>query len=181
MDLTHPGRIGVSPQGWARLAAWACLLGLIPSILWRLAMLAGVDTGFAEAEDFRSDRTLTMYVLGLDATELAGGLLCLGLVQRWGEIVPRWVPGLRGRTIHRLVPVVLGGLGAAALYLLFTQMLWVFGRSWLGYTDAWTPTDGMSTAQTTVLALCYAPFVLWPGALTIALVGYWRRRKPVGS
>ena len=34
----------------------------------------------------------------------------------------------------------------------------------------------MSPGQTWVLALAYAPMLLWPAALTVALVGYRRGR-----
>lgn len=141
-------------------------------------MLAGVDTGFADAEKFRASTGATLYVLALDAAQIVGGVLCLGLVQRWGERFPRWVPGLGRRQVHRLVPVVAGGVGAATLITLASTLLVQFSGSWFGQTDAWTPSDGMGTWQTVVLAVAYAPLLVWPFALIVALVGYWRRRRP---
>lgn len=144
-------------------------------------MLAGVDTGFAEAADFRGDRGLTAYVLALDAAQLLGAVLCVGLAQPWGERWPRWVPGLGGKVIHRLGPTAAGGAAAALLTVLLGGLLISFGGAWTGATDAWTPDRGMSAGQRTVLGLCYAPLFCWPVALGVALVGYWRRREPRGE
>lgn len=176
--MTSVGAVGVPPQGWARGAAIACVLCVLPSIIWRLAMLAGVDTGFADAEWYRAENSRVAYVLGLDALQLTGALLCLGLARPWGERVPGFVPGLGGWTIHRLVPMVLGGAGALLLYLIVGRLLIAFGSVWLGLREGFTPADGMTPLEGTVLALAYVPLLGWPVALTVALVGYWRRRRP---
>lgn len=169
------------PQPWAKAAGWGCLAAVAPSLLWRVAMLAGVDTGFAESELFRSSGFGTAYVLGLDVAEFLGGVLCVGLVRPWGEVWPRWIPRLGGHTVHRLLPTTLGALGDIALYAILTPLIVSFAGRWLGLTDAWVPTTGMSPAQTTVLLLAYIPLFCWPALLTVALVGYWRRRSPEGA
>lgn len=179
IDLTAAGRVGVAPQAWARRAALACVLCVLPSILWRVTMLAGVDTGFAEAGWYRAEGYRVAYVLGLDALQLAGALLCLGLALPWGERVPSFVPGLGGRTIHRLVPMTLGGMGAVVLYLVMGQLVGAFGSVWLGLREGWTPAAGMDPLEATVLGVAYAPLFCWPLVLTVALVGYWRRRSPL--
>lgn len=173
------GRVGVPPQGWARAAALGCLLCVLPSILWRLAMLAGVDTGFADADWYRAEGSRIAYVLGLDALQLAGALLCLGLAQPWGERVPPFVPGLGGRTLHRLLPMALGGAGAVLLYVVMGMLVTSYGSVWLGMREGWTPAAGMEPLEATVLGLAYAPLFAWPVVLTVALVGYWRRRSPL--
>ena len=90
--------------------------------------------------------------------------------------MPGWVPGLGGRTIPRRLPMVLGGIGNALLYLIVYYVATRFALAALSRPPGWTPAQGMSTGQTWVLALCYAPMLLWPVALTVALIGYWRRR-----
>ncbi|WP_052462138.1 hypothetical protein [Nigerium massiliense] len=172
-----PGAVGAPVQPWARAAAWACLLLPMPSVIWRVAMLLGADVGFADADAFRGDPGLTAYVLGLDVTEVAVGVLCLGLIMRWGEVVPRWVPGLGGRVIHRLVPTVIGGVGNVTLYAIMAGLAAAFVPVWLGQRAGWTPDRGMDSGQRAVLLVCYVPFFLWPVAITPALVGYWRRRS----
>ena len=76
----------------------------------------------------------------------------------------------------RLLPLVLGGVGNVLLYLIIYSVAARFALAVLSRPPAWTPAHGMSTGQTVVFALCYAPMLLWPVALTIALVGYRRRR-----
>lgn len=177
-DLFEVGAVGATPPRWARTAAWGCLLCLLPSMLWRVLMLAGVPLGFSLADDFRASPALVAYVLGLDLAELAAAGLCVGLVRPWGERVPRWVPSLGGRRIHRLVPTVLGWLGWAVVAFFFGSMIVVFGGAWLAGTGAWTPADGMNPWQRAALAVMYGPMFLWPVLLPVALVGYWRRRSP---
>lgn len=171
--------VGRSPQRWARWAAWGAFACAVPSVLWRLAMLAGADLGFAEAASFREDPGLVVYVLALDAAEILAGLACLGLVMAWGERVPRWIPGLGGRRIHRLLPTALGAAGAAALAGIFVPVLGSIALAALGVTEGWTPSAAMSGGQTALLLACYLPLLAWPVLLVVALVGYWRRRAPV--
>ena len=90
--------------------------------------------------------------------------------------MPGWVPGLGGRTIPRRLPMVLGGTGNALLYLIVYSVAFGFARAALSDPPGWTPAQGMSPGQTWVLVLCYAPMLLWPVALTVALIGYRRRR-----
>ena len=53
-----------------------------------------------------------------------------------------------------------------------------FGPTWFGTADGWTPDAAMNATQRTILFLAYAPVLAWPVLLTVALVGYWRRRAP---
>lgn len=49
-----------------RWLPWACLIVVIPSALWRIAMLCGVSTGFAETNLYRGSLGGTVYVLTLE-------------------------------------------------------------------------------------------------------------------
>lgn len=179
--LIESGAVGRPPQRWARWAAWGAFACAVPSVLWRLAMLAGADLGFAEAGLFREDPGLVVYVLVLDAAEILAGLACLGLVMAWGERLPRWIPGIGGRRIHRLLPTVLGATGAAALAGIFVPVIGSIVLAALGVTEGWTPSAAMSGWQTALLFACYLPLLAWPVLLVIALVGYWTRRAPMAS
>lgn len=172
------GAVGVEPQVWARRASIACLVCVLPSIAWRLAMIAGIETGLAEAGEYRATGANVAYVLGLDAAQLVAALLCVGLAMSWGERVPGWLPGLGGRRIHRLVPVVAGALGLVLVSFFIVSVLASFVPTWVGAADGWTPDAAMSPAQRAVLFLAYAPVLAWPALLAVALVGYWRRRAP---
>lgn len=166
-------------QRWAYWAGWGCVLSVIPSVVWRLAMLGGVDTGFAEAEVYRSSFQASAYVLVLEVLQLAGGILCLGLIAPWGEQWPRWVPWLAGKPISPKLPFLVGLVANAALYLLIFPILGRFIGVWLGISDAWTPTAAMNDLQQILMLACYIPFVAWPVLLSVALVGFWHRHKPI--
>ena len=128
-------------------------------------MLCGTDLGFSQADFFRSNASAIAYVLGL------------GLIYPWGERVPRSCPLLGGRKIPTFLPLVLGGVGNALLYRISTTLIIRFGSIWLGLANGWTPADGMNGWQVAILVAAYAPMLLlWAPALTIGLIGYWRRR-----
>jgi len=170
---TMPDR---APQRWARVACWTAFGCAVPSAAWRLAMLAGVDVGFANVDWFRGNTGGTVYVLALETVQLTAATLCLGLCQRWGERVPHWVPRLGGRAIPARVPLVVGGVGNGMLYLIIGTTTAILGSRWLGITEGWTPTMGMDRGHTVLLAAAYAPMLIWPVALTVGLVGYRKRR-----
>jgi len=176
--VSQAATTGRRPQRWATIACWTAFCSVLPSAAWRLAMLAGVDTGFGYAQFYRDGGAMTAYVLRLEAIQLGAAALCLGLCHSWGERVPRWVPGIGGRVIPRSLPVAIGGLGDAMLYAIIGSTAARFASRWMGMSVGLTPTDGMSSGAVTVLALAYAPMLIWPVALTVALVGYWRRRSP---
>src|SRR5690625_2027987 len=168
-------------QRWALVAGWASLLLPLPSVAWRVVMLAGVDVGLGIADFYRSSTAAIGYVLGLDVAQVAAGVLCFGLVRPWSEVVPRWVPGLGGRGIPRAVPGTLGAVGVVALcYLVGTAFFSLLG-TWLGITDGWTPDEGMSAGERALLLACYVPFFLWPIATAVTVAGYWLRRRPEDS
>lgn len=173
---SFPGAVGRTPQRWAKIACWIAFLSPLPSVCWRLAMLAGANTGFAEAARYRSNASGIIYVILLDAVQVGAAALSLGLCYGWGEKVPRWVPRLGGKIIHRRFAVTLGGIGAFCLFFVVgtitVQIVGVSTGAWQG----WTPMAGMNSGQRTALIAAYGPAVLWPFALTVGLIGYWRRR-----
>ena len=142
-------------------------------------MLCGVDLGYSQADFFRSNAAATAYVLGLESIQVLAAVLSLGLIYPWGERVPRWLPGLGGREIPRIVPLAVGGSGNALLYCISAALVIRFGSVWLGLARGSTPADSMNGWQVAVLVAAYAPMLaLWAPALTVGLVGYWRRRIP---
>ncbi|MFC2609093.1 MAG: hypothetical protein ACFNYN_04205 [Peptidiphaga gingivicola] len=173
---SSPGAVGRKPQRWAKAACWIAFLSPLPSACWRIAMLAGADTGFAEAGVYRSSASGVLYVLLLDALQVGTAALSLGLCCGWGEKVPKWVPRLGGKTVHRGLAATVGGAGALCLYFVVGVItVRVIGVS-AGFWEGWTPMAGMNSAQRAILVAAYGPALLWPFALTVGLVGYWRRR-----
>ncbi len=93
----------------------------------------------------------------------------LGLVQRWGEIFPRWMIGLSGRR----VPIALAVVPAAILSVL----LMVTGVAIL---SGWgqMANNAAGTEQNMVIMVGpVALFPVWAAALAVATLGYYLRRR----
>ncbi|MEU6430692.1 hypothetical protein ABZ860_32755 [Microbispora sp. NPDC046973] len=127
---------------------------------WALGIPLGVREEFlAEGED-------GLWLLGayLATFGALGGALTLGLTQRWGEVFPRWIPGLRGRRVPPLLAVIPAGFISVIIVVAgLTYIRWaIAGRFRLDEWGAWLPE-------------CFWP--LWGAALATATVCYHRRRR----
>ena len=103
--------------GWAWLAAWAAVAGCLVRLLAQFAVGIG--------SELLQGGTALLFELGF---MLAGTVLPLALVYRWGRVFPGWLPMLAGRRVPRLL--VLGpamGLGAGmTAYFGLTLVLLAF-------------------------------------------------------
>jgi hypothetical protein len=154
-----------------RLAHVVALI-TIPSGLWRIALVAGLPVvNTAIALPF-SER---VQIVGLSIFAEVLALLSLGLVQRWGEVMPGWVPLIGGRPIHRLAATIPAALGAIALTGIWTfAVVNVLSGTTSGGLDYFFPT----VAQKAVLLICYVPLVAWGPLLAVLTIAYYRRRTP---
>ncbi|MEU6204483.1 hypothetical protein ABZ814_12955 [Micromonospora musae] len=121
----RPGQRRSTPARWARWAAYVAIAGLVT----RFA--AQVVVGFDGLDQ-------TASLIGLEiGLLLAGVLLPLALVHRWGEVWPGWVPLLAGRRIPRLLLLVPGfGLGAGIVAYFGMGMVQVSSGSVSEFSDA---------------------------------------------
>ena len=100
---------------------------------------------------------------------LVGAFLMLGLVQRWGEVFPRWMIGLGGRR----VPIALAVVPASIVSVLLM----------VGGITIWTAYDRMvqgAAATGEALEIVAGPtllFPIWGAALAVAALGYYYRRR----
>ena len=160
---------------WARLAAVLAVLTTIPSALWRMAMAIGIPVGVSEevlSERFGFPGWGTVYVFGLSLLLVGLGSLTLGLVQRWGEVVPRWVPVLGGKRVPPMAAVVPASVGASLLTLLWASIMSNFGVV--------AEEFALEGAARAVVMACYAPLLLWGPLLAAVTVSYDRRRQISG-
>ena len=128
--------------------------------LWALGFSLGID-----AEQFREGQESGMWLAGaaLATSGALGAILTLGLVQRWGEVFPRWMIGLRGRRVPPMMAVV----PATLVSILVTSAGSMYIRSVL--------VDGVQGKWAT-----HMPETLWPiwgGALFVAAMSYHQRRR----
>lgn len=91
-----------------------------------------------------------------------GVALTIGLIRQWGEVFPRWVPGLAGRPVPVAAAAVPGGFVAGALIFAAVPMLVAFGQG------------GPSEFLLGAIAF---PCWYWGPALALAVWGYVAHRS----
>ncbi|MFB7591713.1 hypothetical protein [Streptomyces sp. NPDC056169] len=181
-DLHAPPRPGRVRAAWraahvpvpgvsrrTRLLAYAVPFTVLPSSIWRLP--AAFDAGIGIGE--------RLYVVLLSVLSEAVAFTAIGLIARWGEVVPGWIPLLRGRRIPPAAVLVPAALGATALTLLWTVLSFVtevmgttirgdaLSADFPGQAGGW---------ESAFYYVCYAPLVLWGPLLAVVTVAYGKRR-----
>lgn len=152
-------------QRWARPAVWTAftipLVYCVTRWAWALGFSLGIDPAF-----YREGQESGLWIAGAALATLGAGgaVLTLGLVQRWGEVFPRWMIGLRGKRVPPMLAVVPATLvavlvaSAGGMYLRLVAI------------------DGV-TASTWPLSLPETLWVLWGAALFTAAMAYHERRR----
>jgi hypothetical protein len=168
----EPGGAGswTSPESaarWGRRATWTAVV--IPLLYAgdRIAWLFGINLGVSDElmNDVRNT-DLRYAALGLALGAVGGAILTLGLVQRWGEVFPRWIPVLRGRR----VPPALALVPAAVVAMAVTSAGVTVCRMLVTEYDQ-LPAEDVGAI---------VPMVLWPFwgvALGAAALAYHLRRR----
>ena len=169
-----------SPRQAARWGRIAVVVAMVPPAcyaLTRYAWALGIPLGMSEAY-LRQGQETGMWTSGLFLATfgLVGALLMLGLVQRWGEVFPRWMIGLAGRR----VPIALAVIPASLVSVLLV----------VGGVAIWSGLDGMVAALATggahgmelageVIFQVGSTllFPVWGIALAVATLGYYYRRR----
>ncbi|MEV4481635.1 hypothetical protein [Micromonospora coxensis] len=162
---------------WVLRLAYAMPLLLLPSCLWRLPFAFHFEMGQRGEPGLPGYWVSVPYVFGLSVVSELIAFLCIGLVRRWGEVAPAWIPFIGGRRIRPLAAVVPAMLGGLALTVLFGsvpvgdgQTLTVFGVGEdTSYVNGWWKALAM---------ICTAPIRVW-GPVVLVLAGaYYLRRRP---
>lgn len=170
---------------WARIAAYAVPLTVLPSSVWRIAVctfhapIMRGDLGSALGSSGRPGLPLGLYVILLSIVSELLAFTAVGLVSTWGEVVPRWIPVLHGRRVPALAAVVPAALGAAVLTLLWTWMAvsMSLGLRIDGRPQAATAPVSFGDWKGLVAVAAYAPLLLWGPLLGAVTISYWRRRR----
>ncbi|SDU77432.1 hypothetical protein [Jiangella alkaliphila] len=154
-----------SPAGagrWGRWAAYAAFLMPFGYALVRWAWALGVPLTISQ--DFLDELHESGLVWAgayLATFAAAGGVLTLGLTQRWGIIWPRWVLGLAGKPVPRAFPLVFATVVALSLASA--------GSVILRLTDWSDPAEWAGSPMT-----LFAPWAVVLGAATF---GYYLRTR----
>jgi hypothetical protein len=159
---------------WGRIAVYVALVVPVIYGVTRYAWALGIPLGMTE-EYFRQEQVRGTWISGLFLANvgLVGGVLMFGLVQRWGEVFPRWMVGLA----RRRVPIALAVVPASIMSVLFI----VSGISiWSGYAQMAEAALASGQNLWIVVGPTYL-FPVWGVALAVATLGYYyRRRGPCG-
>jgi hypothetical protein len=164
---------------WGRIAVYVAMVVPVFYALTRYAWALGLPLGMSQ-EQFRLGQESGTLISGLFLATfgLAGAVLMLGLVQRWGEVFPRWMIGLAGRR----VPIALAVIPASIVSVLLI----------VGGIGIWSSVDQMvanlaATGAEDIeisgaIIFQLGPtllFPVWGVALAVATLGfYYRRRGP---
>jgi hypothetical protein len=150
--LGRPGRL----DRWGRAATWVAAACPLPYVLVRMTWLTPWPLGVPDGQSLDGGVRVFGLLLGLAA--LGGALLTLGLVARWGEVFPAWLPGLRGRPVPVLAAVLPAGVVSVVLCAASVSLVLLSAQAGM----AW------------LVLLIPAP--VWGPALGLATLAYHRRR-----
>ncbi|HTP07754.1 MAG TPA: hypothetical protein VMP08_05860, partial [Anaerolineae bacterium] len=111
-DWTSP----IKAARWGRIAVYVAMVAPLFYAITRYAWALGFPLGLI-GDQFRLGQETGTWVGGLSLATfgLAGAVLMLGLVQRWGEVFPRWMIGLAGRRVPIALAVVPASIVAVLL------------------------------------------------------------------
>ncbi|MCO1654384.1 hypothetical protein [Pseudonocardia humida] len=144
---------------WGRIATVIAVLCPLPYALLRATWLTPWPLGVPEGTELQVVGEMRLQGLLLGGAAVAGAVLTAGLVARWGEVWPRWMPGLRGRPVPVAAAAVPGALVALVI------------------CSAAVPMAAMAVAAGEPWLQLVFPLPVWGPALGAATLGYVLRRR----
>ena len=163
---------------WGRIAVYVAMVAPVFYTLTRYAWALGFPLGMSE-EQFRRGQEDGMLISGalfLGTFVLVGAVLMLGLVQRWGEVFPRWMIGLAGRRVPIALAVIPASL-ASVLLIVGGIGIWSNLAQMVANAAA-AGAEGLGLIGEIIFQV--GPtllFPVWGGALAVATLGYYYRRR----
>ena len=162
---------------WGRIAVCVALVAPAFYAFTRYAWALGIPLGMSE-EYLRRGQESGSWISGLFLATfgLVGAVLMLGLVQRWGEVFPRWMIGLSGRRIPIALAVVSASI-VSVLLIVGGIGIW----SGLAQMVANVAAGGAEDIEIIgAIIFQLGPtllFPVWGAALAAAMLGYYYRRR----
>ncbi|MFY1693042.1 hypothetical protein [Plantactinospora sp. WMMB782] len=154
---------------WTR--RWAYAAVALPVIGWAVPhgfWVLGVPLGISARQLDDIHRSLSTGTgVAITLVPPLAGLLVLGLVQRWGQQFPRWLPGLRGRPVPRLLAVIPAGVVALALVSYGALSVGVLVRQLLAGDTHWSEVRQGWAVTATLLV-----FLGWGVSTGATAIGY---------
>jgi len=162
---------------WGRIAVYVSMVAPVFYAFTRYAWALGFPLGMSE-EALRRGQQSGIWISGLFLATfmLVGPVLTLGLVQRWGEVFPRWMIGLAGRR----VPIGLAVVPASIVSVMLAVggiVIWS-GLNRMAASVAAGGAKGIGIIWELFVGV--GPtllFPVWGVALAVATLAYYYRRR----
>jgi hypothetical protein len=151
---------------WGPWATYSAVAFALPYPIVRLAWALGIPLGVPAGTLGDPDAGLRAGAFLLGGLALGGGVLTIGLVRRWGEVFPRWLPLVGGRDVPVWFAVIPATWAALVLSQAGLRIL-----VWSVTGDAGITADNWGTG---------APGLFWlPWGVTLgaAAFAYRQRRR----
>jgi hypothetical protein len=127
---------------------------------------------------------LPVYATFLSVVSELLAFAAVGLIAGWGEVLPRWIPGLGGRRVPPLAAALPAALAAVVLTAVwtFTAVTMLSGHTLQGRpVPPDHPLKALHGWELGAFLLSYAPLLLWGPLLGALCFAYWRRRRSSAS
>lgn len=156
-----------SAARWGRRAAYIAVGVPLVYASTRWAWALGYPLGISDKmwEEGKEDN-LWLFGAALATMGALGSLLTLGLVQRWGEVFPRWMIGLRGKRVPPALAIVPASLVSV---LVTTAGIMYIRLHFQGAFDDPKENWGATVPETI--------WPVWGLALAAATLAYYFRRR----
>jgi len=154
------------------IAAAAPLPYALTRFAWAIEILIGVDNQFfKDFSRINPVHHLTEWVFG--SICIMGGVLTLGLIQKWGEIFPHWFPFIGGKR----VPILLAVIPASIISIALTSAGFVFTVGFIAVTLHFVTVDNilLNNIWGTVGPMVF--WIPWGVSLGLATIAYYYRRR----
>ncbi|MFD7616291.1 hypothetical protein, partial [Streptomyces sp. NPDC059802] len=162
--------------GRAMRLAYALPLLLLPSCLRRLPFALHFEMGQVQERGMPPYWVSTPYVLGLSVLSEVTAILAIGLVRRWGEAAPAWIPIIAGKHIRPMAAVVPAVIGGLILALMFTDIPIGDDRRLTAYGVIGT-VDYTNDAWQALATVCVSPIGAWGPIVIVLAIAYYRGRR----
>ncbi|MEH7225962.1 hypothetical protein V7112_19290 [Bacillus sp. JJ1566] len=154
------------------IAALAPLPYAVTRFAWALGIPLGVGDQFLEESvKVNPAATLTEWVFG--GLCIGGGLLTIGLIQKWGEVLPSWVPFIGGKR----VPVLMAVIPASIMAIALTSAGFIFTIGFFALTLQFVPAEGIVLSELGGTIGPMLTWIPWGVALGLATISYYYRRR----
>lgn len=154
-----------SATRWGRTAVFVSVLMPVAYCVTRWAWALGISLGDPTSMVAEMSPGVRLAAAFLATSGLLGAILTFGLIRPWGEVFPRWMIGLAGKR----VPIMLAVIPASLVSVLFINAGLMYIRIFLPQLIA-EPAEWGAAAPEFL-------FPLWGGALAVATLAYYLRRR----